>query len=628
MNDAHSGRHYAEGGPEDGQDPYAQQYYDPYAQQQQQPQPQYDQYGQPYYDPYAQQQAQQQQQQAQRRGPQPQQQYDQYGQQQGQQQQQQAQRRGPQPQPQPQPQQRQQQYDQYGQPYYDPYAQQAQHQAAQQQAQHQAAQQQAQRQPPPQQIDEQQWIPQQQSYDTYEQPIQQQAQQSRARSQQPPPQSRQPQVPAQAGPRDPAAPSPSADYRTEQFSFIEEPDEESDDVIDWLKFAETRSERRDERKRKGRNRVVTLVVVLVLALGGGVGYLWYAGKLPGLAALDSGGTAAGGPQTRDVIALHLRDTRGGRSSTALLVDNKTTKKGTTVLLPNSLAVATDDGGSTTLGKSVEDEGTTPTRDALGTLLGAEIKGSWRLDTPYLENLVELIGGITVDTDATVPGAKKGDDPLVKQGKQQTLSGQAAVAYATHLGPGERQTDQLLRFGKVMQAVMKKTSSDREAATKTVQTLNQIPDPSLTEAQLGASLAELAEQAKNGSYQTAVLPVQPDGTLSESTADSVVKDVLGGTVKNTDPDAAPRVSVRNATGDRKATSTVQVTLVNSGYTFVDGGSASAAQTASRVTYGDAAQAEKAKEVAKTLGLQDSAVKKGRGAANADITVVLGQDYKAG
>ncbi|NDZ75367.1 LytR family transcriptional regulator, partial [Streptomyces sp. SID10362] len=36
------------------------------------------------------------------------------------------------------------------------------------------------------------------------------------------------------------------DYRTEQFSFIEEPDEDSEDVIDWLKFTESRSERREE----------------------------------------------------------------------------------------------------------------------------------------------------------------------------------------------------------------------------------------------------------------------------------------------------------------------------------------------------------------------------------------------
>ncbi|MFG2191602.1 LCP family protein [Streptomyces sp. NPDC048639] len=579
MNDAHSGRQHAEGEPEYGQDPYGQQYYDPYAQQQQQPQTDqgyaYDPYTQQYYDPYAQ------------------------------------------------PQQPQQGY---GYPYAQP-----------QQMPQQSA----------QQVDEQQWIPQQQQpYDAYGRP---QAPPQQQAPPPPPPRAPEPQhtgqmprVPAQARPGDQGpgdrgpgqrgpgrrGPGQPTDYRTEQFSFIEEEDEDSEDVIDWLKFAETRSERRDERKRKGRNRLVALVVVTVLALAGGVGYLWYAGKLPALPGSDPGAQAASGPQKRDVIVVHLRNTRGGGSSTALLVDNETTEKGTTVLLPNSMALATDDGGSTTLGKSVVDEGTTPTRDALDSLLGSDIKGSWRLDTPYLELLVESIGGIEVDTDTTVPSANKGEAPLVKRGQDQTLSGQAAVAYATHLGRGEQQAQQLKRFGQVMQAVLRKVPSSEDAATSTVQSLNQIPDPSLTESQLGASLAQLAEQAKGGAYATALLPVQADGTLSEKVSQSVVKDVLGGTVKNADPDAAPRISVRNASGDAQATNSAQVTLVNGGYTFVDGGRAGAALAASRVTYADAAQAEKAREVAKTLGLPGSAVKKGKGASNADVTVVLGRDYDAG
>jgi len=36
------------------------------------------------------------------------------------------------------------------------------------------------------------------------------------------------------------------DYRTEQFAFVEEPDGDSEDVIDWLKFTENRTERREE----------------------------------------------------------------------------------------------------------------------------------------------------------------------------------------------------------------------------------------------------------------------------------------------------------------------------------------------------------------------------------------------
>ncbi len=550
----------------DRQDPYA---HDPYAPQQQVHG--YDAYGQPVYRPDA-----------------PERVYDQYGQ--------------------PLPQQAQQTYG------YDPYAQQA--PPAQQQAydpsygpydpyaQNPAPQDQPQQ---PQQTQQQEWIPRQAGPPAHEEPPAAQVRTGQ-------------RVPE---PRPAAGEAPDApDYRTEQFSFIEEPDEDSEDVIDWLKFSESRTERRDERKRKGRNRYVALAVVLVLALGGGIGWFLLAGGEE-----KKGPAAVSGAQKRDVIVVHLRQTRGGDSATALLVDNATTKKATAVLLPNALALGKEGGGATTLGKAVQEAGTGGTRDALNTLLGADIKGSWRLDTPYLENLVELVGGITVDTDTTVPGAKEGDRPLVSPGKGQSLSGQTAVAYATYRGPGEDQGKPLARFGQVMQGVLRKMSSDAKAATTTVESLAQIPDPSLSVQQLGASLAHLAEKAKEGSYGTAVLPVQSDGTLGERAADGVVKDVLGGTVKNTDKNAPPRVSVKNATGTPAATGSAQVKLVNGGYTYVDGGSAGPAQATSSVVYADEARAAEAKEAAKTLGLPEKAVRKGDGAGNADITVVLGKDYKS-
>ncbi|WP_406014967.1 LCP family protein [Streptomyces sp. NBC_00984] len=415
------------------------------------------------------------------------------------------------------------------------------------------------------------------------------------------------------------------DYRTEQFSFIEEPDEDSEDVIDWLKFTESRSERREEARRRGRHRMVALIVVVALVVVGGVGYLWSAGKIPGLSGSDKDNTATTGPQQRDVIVVHLHNTKKGGTSTALLVDNVTTKQGTTVLLPNSLAVADDDGATTTLGKSVEDDGATGTRDSIGTLLGTDISGTWRLDTPYLETLVDLVGNIEVDTDTEVPDTKKGASPLVKKGEAQTLSGRMAVAYATYRGPGEAETKQLMRFGEVMRGVLRKISDDPKAATVTVQTLAQILDPSLPEKDLGASLAKLAQHAKVGDYKTALLPVQADGSLTDAATESVVKDILGGTVKAPDADAAVRVGVKNATGNKDSTESVRIKLVNGGYTFVGGGTAETVAL-SEVVYKTAADKEKATQVAKTLGLPADAVKQGKPAANADVSVLLGQNYK--
>ncbi|MPY32096.1 LytR family transcriptional regulator [Streptomyces adustus] len=448
-------------------------------------------------------------------------------------------------------------------------------------------------------------------------------------------------IPQQAGPAPDPEPSeeeaPDAsvrsqpDYSTGQFAFVEEPDGDSEDVIDWMAFTENRTERREEARRRARSRVVALVVVMALFAVGGVGYLWYAGKIPGLGKSGgkAGTTTAAGAQNRDVIVVHLHNTKKGGTSTALLVDNTTTKQGTTVLLPNSLAVTGDDGASTTLAKSVDDDGSSGTRDALNTVLGTDIEGTWRLDTPYLQNLVDLVGNIEVDTDTDVPdpeAEKKNAAPLVHKGKDQTLSGKMAVAYATYSASGEAQNAQLERFGQVMQGVLRKVSSDAQGATVTVQTLAQILDPSLTDKDLGAFLAKLADLAKGGDYKTALLPVQDDGTLSAQTSSSVVKDVLGGTAKSPDQGSAVRVSVQNATGTKGNTEKARVALLNGGFTFLDGGTADGSEATSEVTYADAADKDNATEVAKTLGLPTSAVTKGKVSANAAVVVVLGQDYK--
>jgi anionic cell wall polymer biosynthesis LytR-Cps2A-Psr (LCP) family protein len=444
-------------------------------------------------------------------------------------------------------------------------------------------------------------------------------------------------IPQQAGPpeTDEETEGPARadrDYRTEQFAFVEEPDGNSEDVIDWLNFTENRTERREEAKRRAHSRLVALVVVLALVAAGGVGYLWYAGKLPGLS--DSNGTKTGtatsvAAQKRDVIVVHLHNTKKGGTSTALLVDNTTTKQGTTVLLPNSLSVTDDDGNSTTLAKSVDGDGSSGTRDALDTVLGTDIEGTWRLDTPYLQNLVDLVGNIDVDTNADVPdpaATKKGTAPLVRKGKDQTLSGAMAIAYATYRGSGEAQNAQLERFGQVMQGVLRKVSSDAGAATTTVQTLAQILDPSLTDKDLGTFLAKLSDLAKSGDYKTALLPVQSDGTLSAQTSASVVKDVLGGSAKSPDQGSAVRVSVQNASGVKDNTEKTRVVLLNGGFTFLEGGTPATTQATTKVVYADAADKENATEVAKTLGLSTSAVSKGDASASADVTVILGQDYK--
>lgn len=416
-------------------------------------------------------------------------------------------------------------------------------------------------------------------------------------------------------------------YQTEQFSFIDQPDEESEDVIDWLAFTESRTERREEARRRGRNRIVALIVVLALFVVAGLGYLWYAGKLPFLEGPGkaANGAVAAGPQKRDMIVVHLHNTKKGGTSTALLVDNVTTKQGATVLVPNTLSVSKDDGTAGPLGKAVEDGGL-GVRESLDSVLGTRIGGTWRLDTPFLENFVELVGGIEVDTDAAVPADDAAKAPAVGKGPKQSLSGAMAVAYATYRAGGEPEAKQLDRLGKVLLGLLRKVPGDPKSAAMTVETTGQILDPALNAQTLGALLAKLGEHAKVGAYRTDVLGVKPDGGLTDEANKKVVKEVLGGSVAQAQPGALPRVGLKYATGDDKTNTAAKAALLNGGYTLVDGGKADKTVPASQITYQDDAQRDKAIEVAKTLGLPETAVKKAEGTVNADVVVTVGKDYK--
>ncbi|MFJ8475805.1 LytR C-terminal domain-containing protein [Kitasatospora sp. NPDC094011] len=450
----------------------------------------------------------------------------------------------------------------------------------------------------------------------------------------PPPRRRTPRPAGATAPAEPAAPSeqvagarpgkavgrtPEDDYATGEFSFAEEEAEESEDVIDWLKFTESRGEVRAERRRKLKNRLIGLGVVLALAAGGVGGYLWFTGDKPTAAA------AAGG---RQVSVVHLRDLQG-KVSSALLVDDVSGHKGTVLLLPDVLRLpGPGDPPVTTVGQAMDAIGASATRDGLSTVLGAPVAGTWRLDTPYLELLVSQLGGIRVDTNAeTHEGGKPDGKVLAPAGKNTLLSGKAAVAYATLQGPGENRDAQLARFGQVMDALVRTMPTAFKDAKDDVHRMNAVLDPSLPEDALAGVLAQLAQQAKDGHFGTTALTVKPDGTLDEATAGKQVKDVLGGTVKSASAGDAPaRVALQDASGNDAAGAAAQVQIVNSGLTFIPGGARTAPQATSEIRYTDDAKQAAAKSLATSLGLPDTAVKKVGDAQNADLVVVLGKDYQ--
>ncbi|WP_431678509.1 LCP family protein [Kitasatospora sp. KL5] len=421
-----------------------------------------------------------------------------------------------------------------------------------------------------------------------------------------------------AGSRTPRRPAGAGDnYATGEFTFVDEESEQSEDVIDWLKFAESRSEVRAERRRRLRNRLIGLAVAAALVGGGVGGYLWWTGR-------DSGGSAAAAAGGRQVNVVHLRDLKG-KVSTALLVNDASGHKGTVLLIPDTLKLP-GDSATTTAATGLDDVGPSGTREGLATVLGAPVAGTWRLDTPYLTLLVAQLGGIKVDTNAEVKAAD--GKVLASAGKGVSLNGQAAVAYATLQAPGEAREAQLARFGQVMEAVLHAMPTDLAEATEDVHRMNAVLDPSLPEKALAGVLVQLAQQGKDGHLGTQLLKAKPDGTLDEATAGRQVKEVLGGTVKNAPvTGSTTRVSVLDASGQKEAAGDASVQITNAGMEVVpSSGKAGAVQATSEIRYTDDTRAEAAKTLAGALGLKPESVKKVTDPQNADLVVVLGKDYK--
>ncbi len=411
-------------------------------------------------------------------------------------------------------------------------------------------------------------------------------------------------------------------YTTGEFSFVDEQTEESEDAIDWLKFAESRSEVRAERRRRLRNRLVSLLVAVAVLASGGVGYLWWTGKLGGG---DDAATAVGG---RYVNVVHLHDPQG-KVTTALLVDDEGGRKATVLLLPDTLQLPSNgDSATTTIGKAPSELGASATRDGLSSVLGAKVAGTWRLDTPYLLLLVSQLGGVRVDTNAEVREDNKADGKvLAPAGKGVLLNGHAAVAYATLQAPGEKPDAQLARFGQVMAAVISTMPTTMPEATDDVRRMNMVADPSLPESALAGVLVNLAKQAKAGHLSTSVLTTKADGTLDDATAGKQVKEILGGTIGSAKgTGGSTRVTIVNASGNTTSATAAQVAVINSGMDPLPSSAKAPDQASSEIRYTDDAKQPAALTLATSMGLPDSAVKKVTEAQNADLVLVIGKDYQ--
>ncbi|MEY9871382.1 hypothetical protein ABH931_000847 [Streptacidiphilus sp. MAP12-33] len=409
-----------------------------------------------------------------------------------------------------------------------------------------------------------------------------------------------------------------AGYSEEEFEFVDDA-EESTDVIDWVKFSETRGERRDERRRKLRSRGIALAIALVLAGGGTVGYLVATGRI------GSGSSASVPAATkREVIAIHLHDLNKNIYS-ALLISEPSPAKGVTLLLPGALGVPQDSSsGLLALNTAVDSVGTAGTRTGINNLLGTDVSATWNIQTPFLQNLVDMLGGLSFTSD--VPITLNGKQ-VIAPGQNTKVNGAAAMAFAIYKAKGESDQAQLNRFGVMLQALIAAMPTDATQAASRITQMGAVPDPSLSDAQLGALLAKLSGDARGGQYSTETLPVLGNGTLG-SGAGAMVSGLLAGKVSNEGGQTAARIQLIDATGGKppKAVIDASAAMTNSGYILLPGVSKVATRTTTVIEYGDDTRLKDAQALAKDLGLPATVVKKVTSQLSVDLVVTLGRDYQ--
>ncbi|MGH3326215.1 MAG: LCP family protein [Streptomycetales bacterium] len=405
----------------------------------------------------------------------------------------------------------------------------------------------------------------------------------------------------------------SEDARVEEeFDFVA--DEDQSDVIDWLRFAETRSERRVERRRLLRVRLVALLAVVGLAALGSAGYR----VVSSFTAEEEGDTVS-----EQTVLFQLRGADGEAVANALLVRDRARGADAVVLVPSELNVDVSGQGFTPLGRTMKVIGPTLSRSALSDLLGIRLGGSFVLDETSFATLVDRLGGVeaTVDTDVV----DESGEVIVSAGDGR-LDGAQAVAYATF---GDTPAERLPRLEQVLAGVIEKLPKDHDGVLSLLQALGIAADPSLPNGQLAGVLSTLSRETRAGRLDYQALPLRDDGTnlLDIQAATPLVREVLGGSVAAAQSTGAPgRVMVQNASGDPESPDTARVKLLNSGYSYVDGGKIGKIRGATVVRAREGAAWE-ARQIALTLGLDESAVKEASSEqVLADIVVVLGSDFQ--
>lgn len=369
-------------------------------------------------------------------------------------------------------------------------------------------------------------------------------------------------------------------YRTEEFRFVDEPDDlaEGAEATHWLQFMNSRAGRRVDKRERARERTVLLgALAVVLALVAGLA-AWQPWSSAGPA--DTGAEFLGAE--RVAVLLQVQAPDNSADATAILIHDRGSGVQGVTVVPAMMVISVEGQSRVSVGAALAEAGPTLTREALAELVGVPLVGTWLLAASEYVALSQQVGA-----DRSV----RADSPAMAA---QTL--QAFVAAFPPLYSVTR--DLLLDFG-ILAA------------------------PGLSVERLAAVLVGLARSP--GEVVAAALAVDPDtGGLDVDAPNNTALADLGGRPGEARVDATPRVVVSIARGGEVRESDVRADVLNAGYEYVAGPAVDAGSP-TRVTVRTSLLDARAvgELIAGALGLPTSVIRLSEEVpVTADVAVVIG------
>ncbi|MGQ0630701.1 MAG: hypothetical protein ACT4P1_06630 [Sporichthyaceae bacterium] len=372
-------------------------------------------------------------------------------------------------------------------------------------------------------------------------------------------------------------PPPDERYRTEEFTFVDTPDDLSEgaEATHWLQFMNSRAGRRVERREQARERVALLAALAVVIAVVAAVVAWQPWSSEGPA--DTGAEFLGADRVAVLMQVQAPD--NSADATAILIHDRGGGPEGVTVVPAAMVLSVEGQSRLSVGAALAEAGPTLTREALAELVGVPLVGTWLLTASEFAALSERVGR---------------QAPL---GTDSTVVARTLQAFVRAFPPQYSSTrDLLLDFG-ILAA------------------------PGLSVERLAAVLTALALR---GDFLAAALPLDPGtGELDVDAAGSTALADLGGQPGQGRSDATPRVLVSIARGAGVRESDVRADVLNAGYEYVAGPAAdAAAQTVVTVRTSVSDAQAVGESIAGALGLPTSAVRLSDNLPlTADVAVVI-------